>query len=40
MLSEDEEYVKISDTELEESDGSGDKVLESIVSGAEEEVDE
>jgi len=39
-LGEDEEYVRISDAEPEESDGSGDEALESIVSGAEEEADE
>jgi hypothetical protein len=39
-LSEDEEYVRISDAELEESDRSGDEALESIVNGVKEEVDE
>jgi hypothetical protein len=39
-LDKDEEYIKISDAEPEESNGSGDKVLESIVSGAKEEANE
>jgi hypothetical protein len=39
-LGEDKEYIRISDTEPEESDRSGDKALESIISGAKEEANE
>jgi hypothetical protein len=40
MLSEDEEYVRILDIELKESDRSRDEALESIVNGAKEEANE
>jgi hypothetical protein len=39
-LSEDEEYIRISDTELKKSDKSGDEVFKSIVNGAKEEANE
>ena len=33
ILGEDEEYLKILDAELGESDGSGDEALEFIING-------
>jgi hypothetical protein len=39
-LSKDEEYIRISDAELEESNRSGDEALESIVNKTEEEANE
>jgi hypothetical protein len=39
-LGEDEEYLRISDAELGESEGSGDEAPESTIGGAEEDADE